>query len=291
MILPLRRRNEPQHGETPSIIKRIISRKDSFRLAEVHCTLQVFFAHSDKDNDQVKAVAVLLRRRDPTLGIWLDEWELKPGDSLTEKIGKGIESSDKLVAFLSPNSIDSNWVKKEVATGIILELAEEKGIDGQNFLIPVILQPVSRVPVLLRDKIWVDFAKYGTLEEACERLYQGISGKGTMPDSGTVQNIQSQGFLYSPSNAKYGIEIRFTPRVFRLPEVNFRVELPVPYKSKSYGFAKRSLGGHMAEVEDDKPNVYGIRMQIPVELGDYFWFKFESDQLIDPKAVRISQLQ
>ena len=47
---------------------------------------------------------------------------MTPGDSLIEKISDGIESSDKLVVFLSPNSVDSNWVKKEVATGLILEL-------------------------------------------------------------------------------------------------------------------------------------------------------------------------
>ena len=49
----------------------------------------VFLSHSAKDNAVVRAVAERLRK--DGLKVWLDEWVLKPGDSIPAKIEEGLQ--------------------------------------------------------------------------------------------------------------------------------------------------------------------------------------------------------
>lgn len=93
--------------------------------------LRLFLCHSHEDNSEVLYVAQTLEKTHPEFEVWVDGWALKFGDSLLEKIGDAIEQSDRLIVFMTPYSVDSNWVRKEVAAGIVMELAEEKGVDGK----------------------------------------------------------------------------------------------------------------------------------------------------------------
>ena len=51
----------------------------------------VFLSHSAKDKAVVRPLAERLRQ--DGLKVWLDEWVLKPGDSLPAKIEEGLEHS------------------------------------------------------------------------------------------------------------------------------------------------------------------------------------------------------
>ena len=51
----------------------------------------IFLSHSSKDKPVVRAVAERLRA--DGLRVWLDEWEIKSGDSIPAKIEEGLERS------------------------------------------------------------------------------------------------------------------------------------------------------------------------------------------------------
>ncbi len=74
----------------------------------------VFLSHSSKDKAVVRTIAERLR----TDGIrpWLDEWEIKPGDSIPAKIEEGLEQSRVLVLAMSENAFGSDWVTLESQT-------------------------------------------------------------------------------------------------------------------------------------------------------------------------------
>lgn len=65
----------------------------------------IFLSHSSKDKFFVRTLAEHLNRYG--INVWLDEAEINIGDSLTEKIGKAIESTDYVGVVLSHNSINS----------------------------------------------------------------------------------------------------------------------------------------------------------------------------------------
>jgi hypothetical protein len=77
-------------------------------------TYDVFLSHSSKDKGVVRAVAERLRA--DGLRVWLDEWEIRPGDSIPSKIEEGLEGSRVLVLCMSANAFGSDWTRLESYT-------------------------------------------------------------------------------------------------------------------------------------------------------------------------------
>src|SRR5258708_23599333 len=74
-------------------------------------TFDVFLSHSSKDNAVVHAIAEKLRA--DGLRVWLDDWEIRPGDHVQAKIEEGLEHSRVLVLCMSANAFGSDWAHLE----------------------------------------------------------------------------------------------------------------------------------------------------------------------------------
>jgi small GTP-binding protein len=74
----------------------------------------VFLSHSSKDKDIVRPLAERLRQ--DGLRVWFDEFVLKPGDNLPQKIDDGLEESRVLVLCMSANAFGSEWTQLESGT-------------------------------------------------------------------------------------------------------------------------------------------------------------------------------
>ena len=109
----------------------------------------VFICHSSKDKAFARKLAAMLCENG--VEIWIDEAELKVGDSLTQKIGSAIESADFLAVVLSHSSVNSLWVQKELALAMQKELAER-----QVTVLPI-LKEACEIPPFLKDKLYADF--------------------------------------------------------------------------------------------------------------------------------------
>jgi predicted esterase len=72
----------------------------------------VFISYSNKDRDFAERLATDLRASGA--GVWFDQWKIKVGHSITQKINDGIHDNDYLAVVLSPYSVASPWVKKEL---------------------------------------------------------------------------------------------------------------------------------------------------------------------------------
>src|SRR5260370_6739593 len=77
-------------------------------------SFDVFLSHSSKDKAVVRPIAERLRK--DGLRVWLDEWELKPGDSVPKKIDDGLEQSRVLVLCMSAQAFGSDWATLESQT-------------------------------------------------------------------------------------------------------------------------------------------------------------------------------
>jgi hypothetical protein len=62
----------------------------------------VFLSHSSKDRVVVRSIAQKLQ--DDGLRVWLDAWQIKPGDSIPAKIEDGLEHSRVLILCMSANA-------------------------------------------------------------------------------------------------------------------------------------------------------------------------------------------
>jgi len=109
----------------------------------------VFIGYSSKDKEFVEKLSLKLVEN--KINVWLDKWEMNAGDSLIDKIQDGLEESSFLLVVLSENSIESEWCKKELNSGLMKELDEKRVA-----VIPIRIDD-CKMPVFLREKLYADF--------------------------------------------------------------------------------------------------------------------------------------
>ncbi len=126
----------------------------------------IFLSHSRKDKSFARKLADKLSLRG--VNVWLDEAELKVGDSLIQKISEAIEKTDYVVAVLSHNSVSSPWVKKELAIAMTQE------INGRKVKVLPLLLENCRIPAFLKDKLYADFSNPKNSDVAFSKLLDAI---------------------------------------------------------------------------------------------------------------------
>lgn len=128
----------------------------------------VFVSYSHDDSEFVDRLILDLRVSE--IPATYDKWLLNVGDSIIEKIAQAVTNADAVIAILSPNSVQSNWVKKELALAMTGEI-ERQGIK----LFPAMIGDCT-VPAVLSDKLYADFRKsyYDGLRSLVKALYPGF---------------------------------------------------------------------------------------------------------------------
>jgi TIR domain len=83
----------------------------------------IFISYSHADKELARVLAAALEQRG--LRVWIDEGELKVGDSIIERIATAIAEIDFFLALVSEASSGSNWCRKELALAVTGELGRE----------------------------------------------------------------------------------------------------------------------------------------------------------------------
>jgi len=109
---------------------------------------RVFLSYAAADKPTALRIGDALRRAG--LHVWFDAWELAVGDSIAHRIEEALVSSDLLVVLLSPRSVNSQWVEKELSSAQARELK-----DRAITVIPVLIED-CRIPPLLADRKYLD---------------------------------------------------------------------------------------------------------------------------------------
>lgn len=126
----------------------------------------MFLCHSHKDKPFVRKLAGHLSH----LGvhIWMDEWELEPGDSLHSCIGRALDEAAYIGIVLSPDSVASKWCRSELDHA----LTREKSI-GRKVAIPLLYRDV-KPPPFLAGRQFVDFSQtyFAALTQVAGFLHQ-----------------------------------------------------------------------------------------------------------------------
>ena len=127
----------------------------------------VFVSHTSPDKARfVQPFARRLRERG--IRVWLDETEIRPGDSLVRKIFvDGIESADVMVVVLSRFSADSEWMPVE------LDAAYARKVAGRLRIVTVRLDDVP-VPTALAGDYWVSIDPAADWSAQFEQLHRAI---------------------------------------------------------------------------------------------------------------------
>jgi hypothetical protein len=110
----------------------------------------VFISYSSKDRSTARKIANDLQSAG--VHVWLDEWEIVVGESISQKIQQGLGEADFLVVLLSKHGVESGWVAKEWQSRI-----GDEAISKDVVVLPIRLDTAVSMPPLLRDKKYADF--------------------------------------------------------------------------------------------------------------------------------------
>lgn len=110
----------------------------------------IFLSHTSIDKPFVEKLAVDLKAIG--VAVWYDKWEIKVGDSLTRKIEQGIQECEYLAIVLSPEAIQSEWVKNELGA------AWAKQMQTKAVVVLPILYRNCEIPPFLKDRRYADFS-------------------------------------------------------------------------------------------------------------------------------------
>ena len=108
----------------------------------------VFLSHSSKDKPFVRDLADALEAGGE-IKVWLDEREIDYGENIVLKIADGLDA-DFVLLILSPDSVDSKWVKEEWTD------AYWEQVESQHVKVAGVLYRDCRIPRLLRNKKYFD---------------------------------------------------------------------------------------------------------------------------------------
>lgn len=135
----------------------------------------IFLSHNVRDKLFVRRLAEDLSLAGVT--VWLDEAEIKLGDSLLSKVEEGILGSDYLGIVLSPNSVGSEWVQRE------LQMALSEEIKGKKVKVLTLLLADCQMPGFLSDKLYADFRDEAGYAMAFSKLAERLRASSVAVES------------------------------------------------------------------------------------------------------------
>ena len=142
--------------------------------------MRVFISHSSKDKPAVERLALALEKAG--FFPWYDAWEIAAGDSIVDKINRGLDEAEAGIIVFSASSKESRWVEAEAGYLTYARIQEGK------LLIPVVAGDDAWVPPLLRP-----LARRGI--EELEAIAEGLRSRKPrrpgvpLPEQGRVERV------------------------------------------------------------------------------------------------------
>lgn len=171
---------------------------------------KIFISYSRKDIDFVRKLAGDLEKAN--YDVWWDLTDLRGGDEWVTRIAAAIEESETVLVVLSPNSLQSEWVRKEYTQAIGLH----------KRIIPIMFAP-SPVPFALNTINYVNFVS-GEYQDNFASL---LSALGYTEEPPTVKPF-TPGQSSIPTWIRYGIPILVGVLILLFVLLRPEPETPLP---------------------------------------------------------------
>jgi hypothetical protein len=126
-----------------------------------------FLSHSSKDKPFIRQLAADLTANG--VSVWLDEQRIRVGDSIPEKVAQGLAGSDYFLIVMSQNSVESEWIKKELNNALVREVQRRK-----VHILPLKLDD-SPIPEIISDKLYADFSS--SYKAGLDQLLVALQGE------------------------------------------------------------------------------------------------------------------
>lgn len=127
----------------------------------------IFLSHTSADKPFVRELKKQLEMHG-VKDVWLDEAEIQIGDSLIKKIEEGLKRTKYIGVVLSPRSIKSSWVERELQVAINREIGT-----GEVVVLPLLYEKCD-LPVFLQGKMYADFTAADSHDENLQKVLRRL---------------------------------------------------------------------------------------------------------------------
>jgi hypothetical protein len=129
--------------------------------------LSVFVSYAGRDKELALLIAKIFTENN--IDVWMDDFNIKVGDTIVSKIESGIKESDYFIVIISKNSIKSEWVKQEIELAYITNQDRNK-----PRIIPIVLEnvPSKDVPKLINELLWSRVSEENIYEQILNIIKQ-----------------------------------------------------------------------------------------------------------------------
>lgn len=105
---------------------------------------KAFLSYKRRGKAEQMAETIAHRLSQQNIEVWFDNWEIKVGDSVTGKIGRGFKGIDACLVFIERQYSSSEWCTKEMNTALT------KAINEKIVVIPILVE-YCEMPELIKD--------------------------------------------------------------------------------------------------------------------------------------------
>jgi hypothetical protein len=138
---------------------------------------RAFISHATEDKDRF-VLGFTNKLRQNGVDAWFDKWEIKPGDSLVQRIfEEGIKNAQVFLVIISSQSILKPWVREELDSGMVAK------IQRACRLIPVIIDD-CQVPQTVSHLKWVKIKDLNDYPDELSEILSAIFGTSDRPPIG-----------------------------------------------------------------------------------------------------------
>jgi hypothetical protein len=152
---------------------------------------RVFTCHASEDKARF-VVPFALGLRNAGIDAWVDQWEIRAGDSIVRKIfDDGLGNADAAIIVLSRYSIEKPWVREE------LDSAFMSRVEGKLRIIPVIIEDCI-VPAPLRHLRYIRIKNLANFQHELGEVIQLLFDFPIKPPLGSPPNYLRTPVLQLP---------------------------------------------------------------------------------------------
>lgn len=138
---------------------------------------RVFLSHASEDKERfvIKFATAL---RENGVDVWLDQWEMRPGDKLVKKLfDEGLKQAEAVIIVISSCSINKPWVREELDAAMVAHVSRKMRI------IPVVIDDCE-IPEPLKSTVWERVQDTQDFKGALHRVLDSIFGRTDKPPLG-----------------------------------------------------------------------------------------------------------
>lgn len=234
----------------------------------------IFISHQHKDKEFVGDIAQTLSDIFGEEKVFFDDWSIKPGENIVNRMNTGLEECKYFFFFVTRNSLESEMVNLEWTSTLIAKA------NRQIEFIPIRADDVN-IPQILKSIKYLDLYSNG-MDTIKTQIIEIIQRQETNKRYPTYQNLNAYVLRESEEELKFFIKAkRFFEPNGKFVLVTKLDDTQAEFKLIGGGMTRQSFNSNAAQLGRENANVFFLEIPEGIKKGFKIGLSFIKKVSID----------